>query len=455
MILFGLLAGYFTLFMSGFGVAILIMSRSTRINIIECACLAWLFGVGVISISLWLGGTVAQGAALQLVVSLVCLALAFMGWRVKKNKGVKFALPLPSSPIEWLLTALLLLELLALFIVSLKHTLGWDGLFNWEIKARYAFLNNGVLPSSYYSSPGRAFSHPEYPLAIPFTELWLYLWMGVPHQFWIKTIFPLFYIAGALLTSLFVTRLTGKRWLGLLIALLLPFVPFVTASPGGVIVGYADIPLSVFYVAAFGYLLCSLEFDMTYSVVAFAAMLTLIPWIKSEGVILWALLGFMSLVLPLRQRQIRLGILSILPGLVLIVGWRFYLHVVHTSRPSDFAQPSLQLLSRNLSRLGAITSAAFDELTETTHWSIFWALAFIAIVYLLTSRQLSRIVVAIGVVTPLVLYLLTYIFSEWSSYTAHVTSSLPRLLLHIMPIAWLAIGLAVALPSREEKKLGS
>src|SRR5204863_2495042 len=136
----------------------------------------------------------------------------------------------------------------------------------------------------------------EYPLAIPFTELWLYLWMGVPHQFWIKTIFPIFYIAGALLTCLFVTRLTGKRSLGLVIALLFPFVPFVTASPGGVIVGYADIPLSVFYVAAFGYLLCSLEFEMTYSVVAFAATLTLIPWIKSEGVILWMLLGFIGLV---------------------------------------------------------------------------------------------------------------------------------------------------------------
>src|SRR5437879_3944677 len=107
MILLGLLAGYFTLFIGGFGVAILIMSRSTRINVIECACLAWLLGVGVVSISLWVGGTLIHGAALQLVVSLVCLALAFMGWRVKKNKGVQFALPLPSSPVEWLLTALL------------------------------------------------------------------------------------------------------------------------------------------------------------------------------------------------------------------------------------------------------------------------------------------------------------------------------------------------------------
>src|SRR5207244_2477435 len=174
-------------------------------------------------------------------------------------------LPLPSSPVEWLLTALLLLELLAVFFVSLKHTLGWDGLFNWEIKARYAFLNNGVIPSSYYSSSGRAFSHPEYPLAIPFTELWLYLWMGVPHQFWIKTIFPLFYIFGVLLLGLFVTRLTGRRWLGLFVALLVPLVPFVIAIPGGVIVGYSDIPIGVFYLTAFGYLLFTFEWKVAHS----------------------------------------------------------------------------------------------------------------------------------------------------------------------------------------------
>jgi len=130
-------------------------------------------------------------------------------------------LPMPRNLIEWLLTSLLLVEITVFFYVSFKHTLGWDGLLNWEIKARYAFLNGGVIPGSYYSNPGRAFSHPEYPLAIPFTELWLYLWMGEPHQFWVKTIFPLFYAAGALLLALFVTRLSTKRWPGLIVATLL------------------------------------------------------------------------------------------------------------------------------------------------------------------------------------------------------------------------------------------
>ena len=455
MIFLGLVAGYLTLLIAGAGVALLIMSRAARINLIELACLAWLFGVGVISLSLWLGGILFSGIALQMVVIAACIALGVLGWRTKQNSRLQLFLPRPTNRLEWILVVFLLLELVTIFFVSLKHTLGWDGLFNWEIKARYAFLNSGVLPTSYYSSSGRAFSHPEYPLAIPFTELWLYLWMGAPHQFWIKTIFPIFYIAGALLVALFVTRLTGKSWLGLLVALLIPFVPFVTASPGGVIVGYADIPLSVFYVAALGYLLCSFEPDQKFFWRVFLATLALIPWIKSEGLILWALLALLGLIVALRQQRIALALMSILPGVFLILAWRAYLQIQHVARPSDFAQPSLHLLTGNLSRVGPIMRTAFEEVSETAHWSIFWLLALTAIIYLFSSRQFLRIVVAITVVAPVVLYLMTYLFSAWPSYTAHVTSSLPRLLLHVMLASWVAIGLALA-PARakSETKLG-
>jgi hypothetical protein len=337
----------------------------------------------------------------------------------------------------------------------LKHTLGWDGLLVWEIKGRYAFLSFGILPESYYSSPGRAFSHPEYPLGIPFTELWLYIWMGAPHQFWVKTMFPLFYIAGAFLVALFISRLTGKRWLGLLIAILLPFVPFVTASPGGVIVGYADIPLSIYYVTALGYLLCALECNLPSSFTAYAASLTLIPWIKSEGVILWSLLALIGLIVALRQKQIRTAILSILPGLFLIIGWRCYLKVMHAVPPADFFQPTLHLLSYNVNRLGTISGKAFAEIIETSHWSIFWLLTLISIIYLCVARRLSRLLLATSIVSPIVLYLLTYAFSAWPSYTAHITSSLPRLFLHVMPAAWLAIGLALSPPKAQSETLES
>src|ERR1041384_3063452 len=393
MMLLGLLAGYFTLFAAGLGIVFL-LTRSATVNIVECLSLSWLFGVGVTSVLLWLGGIFISGLALQLFVTLVCVVLGIVAWRIKRLRSIQFSVPRPSNRLEWILASLLVVELLTIFYISLKHTLGWDGLFNWEIKARYAFLNSGILPASYYSSPGRAFSHPEYPLAIPFTELWLYLWMGEAHQFWIKTSFPMFYIAGVLLMSIFVSRLSGKRWLGLLVALLVPFVPFVTASPGGVIVGYTDIPLAVFYRAALGYLLTARERDFFF----YAGALAFIPWIKSEGIILWAILAMIGFVVALRQQRVRLFLLSILPGIFLIAAWRIYLKAMHAITPSDFAWPTFELLRGNLNRIGGICATAFAEISEPSHWSIFWLLALVAVIYLLLSRQSSRVLLVIAVV---------------------------------------------------------
>jgi len=446
MILLGLLAAIFTILTAGLGVALSIFARTGRLNLIECTCLGWLLGSGIVSLLLWVCGTFCSGLALQTIVTIACLALGIVGWRARQHVTARFVLPSPANVTEWLLTILVLGEIAILFFVSLKHTLGWDGLLNWEIKARYAFLNGGVIPGSYYSNPGRAFSHPEYPLAIPFTELWLYLWMGEPHQFWVKTIFPLFYAAGALLLALFVTRLSTKRWPGLIVATLLAFVPFLSASPGGIIVGYVDFPMSVFYLAALGYLLCWYREDTVSNISIFAGCLALLPWIKSEGLILWVLLVFFGLCLSLPKHRTRQVILALLPGLFIGVGWRLYLRLMHTFPRSDFAHPSFSLLHQNFGRLADIGRVFSEDVSTPVYWSIFWLLAAVAIGYALAARKLEKVILAMAVLLPIVLYPLAYVFSTWPSYTAHMTSSLPRLLLHVVPAGWLAIGLALTQP---------
>jgi hypothetical protein len=92
-------------------------------------------------------------------------------------------------------------------------------------------------------------------------------------------------------------------------------------------------------------------------------------------------------------------------------------------------------------RLSTGSALRLAEITDTGLWSIFWLLVLVAVIYLLIARNFSRS--------------LTYVFSAWPSYTAHVTSSLPRLLLHVMPAAWLAIGLALSIAKTETEKLES
>src|SRR5437588_2478640 len=370
MILVGLGAAILTIFAAGFGVTLSIFARTNRFNLVECACLSWLLGSGIISLLLWIGGTFCSGLVLQAVVTIACLVLAIFGWREKQKAAARSHFSTPKNLVEWVLATIVAVEAAILFFVAFKHTLGWDGLLNWEIKARYAFFNGGVIPASYYSSAGRAFSHPEYPLGIPFTELWLYLWMGEPNQFWVKIIFPLFYAACAPLLALLVSRLSGKRWIGLLIAALLPFVPSISASPGGVVVGYVDVPLSVFYLAALGYLLLWSETNNACLIIVFAACSALLPWIKSEGIILWAVLVLLGLGLSFSKRRVAQLLIPIGPGLLVILGWRIYLKVVHVWPHSDFARPSLSLLRENAGRIHDIIGMLLAELSETVHWSI-------------------------------------------------------------------------------------
>src|SRR5207249_2773592 len=243
-----LLGAFGTLLGAGYGLLALLARKETQLSLTEQIAFSWLLGTGAISLLLWIFGLFVHGVLLPGLVSIICLSLGLVGWRRMVPR------PLRRMPnlYEIFLGIIVFLEIAIVFYLSFVHTLGWDGLLNWEIKAHYAFANGGVIPATYFSDSGRAFSHPEYPLAIPFTELWLYLWLGEADQFWAKTIFPIFYVIGTFLLVGLGRRFTGKTWIGLLMAAFLFFVPQITVEVGSAIAGYADFPLGIFYLATIG-----------------------------------------------------------------------------------------------------------------------------------------------------------------------------------------------------------
>ncbi|MDQ2824195.1 MAG: hypothetical protein M3R29_01965 [Verrucomicrobiota bacterium] len=342
---------------------------------------------------------------------------------------------------------LLAVEIIIIFWVSLKRPLGWDGLLDWEIKAHYAFLSDNVMPADYFHS-GRIFSHPEYPLAIPLTELWLYVWMGEAHQFWVKTIFPIFYAAGALLLACLSARLTGKRWAGYVAALLLFFVPQMTVRVGGATLGYVDFPISVVYLAVVGYLLLTLASN-SGNFRIYAACLALLPWLKREGAVLWLVAAMAGVVVILVRRRSRRQLFALLPGLLIIIGWAVYLRAMQATPPEEFAPLSLAGFSANVGRLIPIWQRMLFHMADPDDWSIFWLLSAVAITYLIVRvRNLQCAILLGAIILPIVIYCSIYIFSTWPPYLHHVSSSLPRLLMHVVPILWIAIAMSFSTPFR-------
>jgi hypothetical protein len=87
-------------------------------------------------------------------------------------------------------------------------------------------------------------------------------------------------------------------------------------------------------------------------------------------------------------------------------------------------------------------------MVNTTEWSILWPIAALAFVSLFwRSRDRRVFILFVAAVGPILTYAALYLFSDWPDWVAHVEHSLSRLLLHVVPVVWLAIALALRPPA--------
>lgn len=442
-----MIAALCTMLFAGLGAALLLLRERGQINLLECAALGWIFGTGITSLLLWSGGMLFSGPPLQVATAAIALAVGAWGWMSLRKAGGGLFFPRPQNALQLILGAVVALEIAVVVYSSFGHGLNWDGLLNWEVKARYAFQNDGVIPAAYYTSETRVFTHPAYPLLIPLTELWLYLGMGEAHQLWVKIIFPLYYAAGAILLATTANRLTNRSWPGLLAAALFFFVPFLTQMPGGATGGYVDVPLSVVYLTTAAYLVIySISHDASAWRI-YSCSLALLPWVKREGAILWAVAALGGAVLICRERR-WVSLLWLAPGVVLMAAWKIFLVAMKTAEAREFTPMTVATLQGNLSRVLPICRSVLEEMMETARWSLFWPIVLLAFVSLLVRSRDRRLpLLFIAVAAPIGLYAATYLFSAWPDFLDHFAASFRRLLLHVMPVAWLAIAIAMTRPT--------
>jgi hypothetical protein len=438
-----------TIFGAGFGVTSLFLRNVKQIAVAELTGLSWLLGAAVMSLSLWLIGMLLRGVSLHIAIAFIALGLTLMGIAIFRNRKLKVRIPRLRGWLEYALVFFLCLEIGTVLLLTFKHTLGWDGLLIWELKARYAYLNGGALPAHYFSDAPRVFSHPEYPLFLPMLETWIYFWIGDCDQYWVKLIFPLFYAVGMILLAQAGTFWSGKRWIGLLVANLFLFIPFLTRAAGGIVLGYADVPLSIVYLAAFYFLSIFVRQNSGAAWSCFIALAAILPWIKREGVVLWFVVTACGAWIIWRRRGIFPALLSFLPGVCVIVGWQIYLKAMHVSPAQDFDSIGLARLYANLYRFGPVLRSLISEAEAIEHWSLLWFATMAAFLcFVIRGRGQHALMLVICTIAPIALYCGVYLFSAWSDYLHHIESSLPRLLLHVAPLSMLAIALALGLPSR-------
>jgi hypothetical protein len=169
----------------------------------------------------------------------------------------------------------------------------------------------------------------------------------------------------------------------------------------------------------------------------------MLPWMKREGSILWFCLLAIAVLEFLRRRNFRTALLAPLPGLTACIGWKIVTHICKAPPSADFLPLTIGTVHANIGRLPPILREVGHELVNTQNWSLLWIAFAIALPCLaIRGRWKLSAQLFLSIAVPLGFYSCIYILSSWPYYMNHIQVSLPRLVIHVAPVALLAIGLA-------------
>lgn len=433
-----------TIFVAGLGSTLLLLpARHT--NVYELLGLSFLFGAAFISLASFGLGFLLTGAALRWTLTGLCVALGLCGLARRGRLLRDLEKPAKPAPLWW--QAVLAAQLIIIFYLSYRLWLGWDALLIWELKARVAHLNGGVIPLDFFTNPTLIWPHTSYPLLLPLTESWLYGWLGRPSQELVKWLFPFFYLAAAGLLFTAGQRYGARRWQARWTPLLLFFIPSTWIGEGSATSGYADFPLGICYLAAMVY---ALEYQHTgaHAALRLAGLLgAALCWIKQEGAILWVCLLTLTMSEVVRRRQWARVLTLLAPGLLLLGVWRGFLSYARAPRWTDFLPFTPATLCANLDRAPIILLSILKESLHLERWGLlWWAVIGTALWAIIRARRTPGATVhrelLLAVLLPLCCYAGIYFFSTFNPVSVHIDSSLARLLLHIAPVALLFVVLS-------------
>lgn len=427
---------------AGCGIFFLITPCNRLVSNIELLSLAILYGITFVTLCFFACGWLTSGWPLRLTVSILCLIVVGAGLYRKKDTNIHIIHNYPRSIGSYIIIVLLIIQLGIIAWVSLRTPLGWDGLFNWEIKARIAFENNGSIPPSYFSAQSLWWSHRGYPLLVPLLEAWFYSWLGVPHQGVSKIVQLLFYIAAIGLLA------AGDGKIRKIPAVLLFFVPLTWFGDGSITTGYADFPLAVYYLASVVYLAEYWELSKPSVLKLFAISSMSLLWIKQEGLVLWLILCGLVIIRTIwlseaKQRKLISIFIVIFPGATLLIFWTLLMQVFGVQTRHEYLPLTLGTLITNLGRLPSIFSSFLNELITWKHWGLLWVMLVVSTYFLRYNTLKHRYIIYLcTIILPIPAYLSAYLFLSTAnaSIEALLSASLSRNLLHVSLIVILFIG---------------
>ncbi len=325
----------------------------------------------------------------------------------------------------------------------LRHGDAWTV---WSPKARLFAL--GRLPHGYFTSHVWS-THPDYPLNLPLAEAPFF---RLPDPLGL-TLASL--VSTACLVALLLLFYAGLARLYASAMAALASAAMALVPPMAVLAGYgyADVPLALYGGASALYLLLWWRCRQAPDLALMGLLAGGAIWTKKEGLLAASLLLLALIVGEAVRRQApwrarALAVLGATAATVLLpLPWLIFSLAAHPVG-RDFLPVTPAVFVAHLGRLPTITASLPREAVNLGRWGLFWPIVGGAVVISVAARRLGP--AGWGLLLLLAAQLgldgIGYVFSDWSPYTAHIDTSLYRLLLQTVPLAVLLLVEAVCAP---------
>ncbi|HNB41453.1 MAG TPA: hypothetical protein PLG52_08125, partial [Anaerolineales bacterium] len=306
-----------------------------------------------------------------------------------------------------------------------------DAWINWNVVARFIYLGGSNWQATFL----RQWDHPDYPFLVPMTNAitWVFLgnastWGPVALHFVLSL-----FAAGLLFAFVNIFRGFKQSILPVLIFTSLPFV----VNQG--MRQYSDFLVAYLILAAGGLTLMYLQTKEKRIAVLVGLVIGLAGWAKNEGLMAILSVSFVWVLLALKKEG-RTGLLRYVIGLVfpvvVIVLFKIFLA---PSNDLISAQESLADKIFDIERYKTIFSIAIPMLWNLGNTPIS-IIGLIILTALLVRRSTNRITglwaLAVIVLIQLTAYFGIFVLTP-RDLAWHLNTSLDRLYLHILPLAFL------------------
>ncbi len=450
------------LWLAGVGLYFLLTREAKQYCIYELAGLGFLLGTIFIALGSMLTSFFLPRGISRAILTLICLGLGSYGVRVlmqkpARSKGV-FSLSegtltaygfLHSGIWKILQVVILLVQLSIVGWVGMNTTLSWDGLVNWEMKAK-VFYEAGGIPKRMLQSEALAWAHVDYPPLMPLNQAWTYGWIGEANQNAGKLFCVSFYFIAVLI--LLSARNINFAWL-------MFFIPLTWISDGSSTTGHADFSLAVFYLAAAKLVYEFAESGEFARLKLLGAISLGLVFVKQDSIVLlMTLLMILPLVLFVVRRRFTIHyrwIFVLLPAVFLYGIWKLSMRLLSPYFSQDFHLTMHESWQSFAERLNLVSHFFFWELLNPLHWGAVWIIFFvilgISIFRVITSKQKTdflqnmfpALTLALLVLIPLSGDFLIYLFigttADWLTLDYWLTTSAARLILQSSLVALLCI----------------